>query len=64
MRIRYPAGFEGGKVTLHVDNIHYHGDEYHGDERGETAECLPRGDDSDYSAIFGGVLDPAVAGGP
>lgn len=59
MRIRYPAGFEGGKVTLHVDDVHYHGD-----ERGETAECLPRGDDSDYSAIFGGVLDPAVAGSP
>ena len=61
MRIRYPAGFEGGKVTLHVDDVHYHGD-----ERGETAECLPGGtcDDSDYSAIFGGVLDPAVAGGP
>ena len=59
MRIRYPAGFEGGLVTLHVDDIHCHGD-----ERGETAECLPRGDDSDYSAIFGGVLDPAVAGSP
>ena len=59
MRIRYPDGFEGGKVTLHVDDVHYHGD-----ERGETAECLPRGDDSDYSAIFGGVLDPAVAGSP
>ena len=59
MRIRYPDGFEGGKVTLHVDNVHCHDD-----ERGETAECLPRGDDSDYSAIFGGVLDPAVAGGP
>ena len=59
MRIRYPTGFEGGLVTLHVDDIHCHGD-----ERDETAECLPRGDDSDYSAIFGGVLDPAVAGGP
>ena len=46
-------------VTLPVDNVHCHGD-----ERGETAECLPRGDDSDYSAIFEGVLDPAVAGSP
>ena len=27
MRIRYPDGFEGGLVTLHVDNVHCHGDE-------------------------------------
>ena len=54
VRIRYPDGFEGGKVTLHVNDVHYHGD-----ERAETAECLPGRtcDDSDYSATVDGEAD-------
>ncbi len=51
VRVRYPDGFDGGEVALHVDNVYYHSGEHN-----ETTTCPPdvACADADYTAAVDG----------
>lgn len=54
VRIRYPEGFEGGRVVLHVDDVHYRSE-----QRAEDVGCQSGAtcDEADYSAAVDGTAD-------
>jgi len=54
VRVRYPDGFEGGTVTIHLDRVYYHDE-----ERTASPDC-PSGvpcEEADYSATVDGSGD-------